>query len=122
MESSSQNCWRLLKLPVLTEVCIVSAAAAWSQLLCKKPTSIQPVASKQFWALQLPRNLALAPVALQATWLDHDPHGAAASTDIMAVGALLKLELLALPPAPVHIKNWTLHQPLDQPGKLKLHR
>ena len=58
--------------------------------------------------LQIPKLIALASVALRVQWRECDEHLDDCSTDLMAVGGVLHLDILSLP-APANKGNgWTL--------------
>jgi len=84
-------------------------------------------------AVELPKSLALASIAVRVTQYDNDfisPYASAesvASATSMALGGILKIDLLLLPPPAKKIKGWTMrpvtemttsvsHQPYPIPG------
>ncbi|CAD7699961.1 unnamed protein product, partial [Ostreobium quekettii] len=64
-------------------------------------------------SVEIPKQVALASVALMAVGRAHDEYFLACKNDMMAVGGVWRAQLFALPPAPKVIKNWTI-QVVDQ--------
>lgn len=67
--------------------------------------------------VQIPKLLALASVALRVQWRECDEHLEQCSTDFMAVGGVLHLDILSLPVPSNKVNGWTLrpvtHDSLD---------
>lgn len=69
-------------------------------------------------ALELPKQLALAPIAVRVLQF-HAEHAAAsfgAPSPWQVLGGVALVELLSLPPAPKQVKRWTLHALSGLPG------
>jgi cancer susceptibility candidate protein 1 len=61
--------------------------------------------------LEIPRQLALANIAVRVMHFNYDERAeASAAADFLALGGPFSIELLALPPAPKAVRQWTLRQ------------
>lgn len=59
-------------------------------------------------AVQIPKLIALASVALRVQWREADEHLDDCTTNMMAVGGLLHLDILSLPVPASKANGWTL--------------
>ncbi len=58
--------------------------------------------------VQIPKVIALASVALRVQWRECDEHLEQCTTDFMAVGGVLHLDILSLPVPSNKANGWTL--------------
>ena len=58
--------------------------------------------------MQIPKLIALASVALRVQWRECDEHLEQCTTDFMAVGGVLHLDILSLPVPSNKANGWTL--------------
>ena len=58
--------------------------------------------------VQIPKLIALASVALRVQWRECDEHLEQCTTDFMAVGGVLHLDILSLPVPSNKANGWTL--------------
>ena len=58
--------------------------------------------------MQLPKLIALASVAVRVQWREADEHLEECTTNLMALGGVLHLDILSLPTPPSKSNGWTL--------------
>ena len=58
--------------------------------------------------MQIPKLIALASVALRVQWREADEHLEGCTTNLMAVGGVLHLDVLSLPVPASKANGWTL--------------
>lgn len=60
------------------------------------------------FAVQIPKLIALASVALRVQWRERDEHMEDCTTNLMAVGGVVRLDILTLPTPANKANGWTL--------------